>query len=187
VRSQDKRIQDAANLEEKIKRLQSYLDTLRSSIARHQALDDLKQQNSTAKKSTYVIEFDGGTSCNNPKKGYGEGYGSYQVSRDGIKYPIVRLTYGMGFSSNAAEIRTAGEAIEGAHQLGLSGGGDVLIRGDSKLALRWIKSCLEEIPRDSCSESMCQAIKFLKTKVGYFPKIRTEWRPRKVSLEIFGH
>lgn len=187
MKTQDKRKQDAENLRIKIKKLQTYLLGLESSIARYEALSNLKDQKSQAKKSYYVIEFDGGSSCNNPSIGYGEGYGSYQISSGETIYPIVRLTYGMGFSSNAAEIRTAGEALEGARQLGVSGGGNVILRGDSKIALRWVKSCLKEIPRNNCSESMHQAIEFIKTKVIYFTNLETEWRSREVSVKIFGH
>lgn len=53
-------------------------------------------------KYNHIIEFDGGSTCNVPKLGYGDGYGSYQIDQR----EIVRLQFGKGFSANAAEILT---------------------------------------------------------------------------------
>jgi hypothetical protein len=53
-----------------------------------------------------TIHFDGGTTCNIPSRGYGNGYGSYLVNEE-----IVKVDFGRPMSSNQAEIRTLIAAV----------------------------------------------------------------------------
>jgi ribonuclease HI len=62
---------------------------------------------SSSSINVIAIRFDGGTSCNKPRKGYGNGYGSYQIN-DG---EIERLRFGVPMSNNVAEISTLTSAV----------------------------------------------------------------------------
>ena len=126
-----------------------------------------------------VIEFDGGTSCNNPKLGYGQGYGSFQI--DGGE--IHRVKFGIGHSCNSAEIATLTAALEFLAESGYAG--NVLARGDSQIALKWATSRSEPSPKTS--QIFQQSIPPLRKQVSRFFKVRTEWRSRIVSVKIFGH
>ena len=136
-----------------------------------------------------TIEFDGGTSCNIPRLGYGDGYGSFQIE----KGPIVRCKFGK-MSSNAAEINTAAEALRAAFdQYGPSA---IRIRGDSQIALRWVMKAFmgqanhrevrkkKALPR---SPEFMEAIDGLVYFANLHTDMKTEWRGRHVSVEIFGH
>src|SRR5512133_1957384 len=76
-------------------------------------------------RAAAVIEFDGGTSCNRPALGYGNGYGSFRVN-DG---DVHRLAFGP-MSSNAAEIFTLAAAIGRARSMGATA---LLLCGDSRI------------------------------------------------------
>lgn len=127
----------------------------------------------------HVIEFDGGTSCNDPKKGYGDGYGSYQIDGGEIK----RVKFGKGHSGNSAEIRTL---IAALHELAQSDrGGRVLCRGDSQIALKWI-TC-RTAPKSKCSPAFISAVIDLHEWASKFTTIKGEWRRRNHSVKLFGH
>lgn len=127
----------------------------------------------------HVIEFDGGTDCNDPKKGYGEGYGSYQI--DGGN--IVRVKFGKGHSNNSAEIRTLIAALRDLAEDGRLG--RVLCRGDSQIALNWITQ--KSGPNRKSSEGFLEAVEMLREEVKRFVKVKGEWRRRNHSVKLFGH
>lgn len=129
-----------------------------------------------------TIEFDGGSTCNIPRLGYGKGYGSYRIG----DREIVRVNFGMGHSSNSAELRTLVKALEDLHDSDdRSPLKDVLIRGDSKIALKWVshRGKIKGTP----SPEFVEAIGLLRAIAAKFTRLRTEWRTRDVSVEIFGH
>lgn len=127
----------------------------------------------------HVIEFDGGTNCNDPKRGFGEGYGSYQIDGGDIK----RVTFGRGHSNNSAEIRTL---VAGLRELAGSGKlGTVLCRGDSMTALKWIK--FPGKPSKKASANFLEAIESLRAEVKQFKHVKGEWRRRNHSVALFGH
>lgn len=127
-----------------------------------------------------LIEFDGGTTCNIPSLGYGEGYGSYQIN----DAPIVRVSFGVGHSCNSAEILTLEAALAdlaGRGERGMS----VLVRGDSKIALKWVH-CKKQ-PKPSTSPMFRDAIQKLRKVTAQFTSVKTEWRSREHSVRLFGH
>ncbi len=128
------------------------------------------------------IEFDGGSTCNVPRLGYGEGYGSYQID----DREIVRVSFGIGHSSNSAEIRTITKALEDLYDSDSKAAfKTVLIRGDSKIALKWVnhRGPIKGTP----SPQFVEAISLLRAIAIRFTNLKTEWRSRDVSVEIFGH
>lgn len=133
------------------------------------------------KPGRYVIEADGGTSCNIPGK-FGKGYGSYQINGG----EIVRVEFGMGHSNNSAEIRTLVAALEALDaQEGPSTEKSVLLRSDSKIALKWVRC--GETPKEKTSEGFREAITLLRAQVIKFRSVKTEWRNRLHSVALFGH
>lgn len=131
--------------------------------------------------SHHTIEFDGGTTCNDPKLGFGKGYGSFQI--DGGQ--IHRVEFGTGHSSNSAEILTLEAALQMLASCGNPKEMTVLARGDSQIALKWVH-CRAN-PKASTSESFRQAIPLLRAQVERFKSIRTQWRGRAHSVALFGH
>jgi ribonuclease HI len=131
--------------------------------------------------SRHVIEFDGGTSCNSPKKGFGNGYGSYQI--DGGE--IVRVEFGKGHSNNSAEIRTLVAALKALADIPCDLPRIALARGDSQIALKWVKC--GAVPKDKTSEGFREAIELLREQVRRFHNVKTEWRRRTHSVALFGH
>lgn len=131
--------------------------------------------------SAHVIEADGGTSCNVPALGYGEGYGSYQI--DGG--PVRRHSFGMGHSNNSAEIQIIVEALRDLAAAGNSKEKIVMIRSDSQIALKWVSHL--GVPSKKSSSMFKEAIGFLRTEVARFASVRTEWRGRDHSVALFGH
>lgn len=133
-----------------------------------------------------VVRFDGGTPCNVPAKGYGEGYGSFQI---GEGTPPIRMKYGQPMSANCAEIRTATEALkEIARRHGL--GKWVHIIGDSQIALKWVNAAhSKEVMKVSkgSSQPFVEAIQDLYEVASGFEKIITEWQPRHKMVAVFGH
>jgi ribonuclease HI len=130
----------------------------------------------------FTVEFDGGTSCNIPSKGFGKGYGSFQINGAEIH----RVEFGIGHSCNSAEIRTLAAALE-AIRLSCADTKkkSVLIRGDSKIALKWAKD--KKQPSPSTTANFREAIELLRVQVAAFGCIRTEWRGRAHSVALFGH
>lgn len=133
-----------------------------------------------------VIRFDGGTPCNIPKKGYGIGYGSYQID-DG---PIIKVNHGIPCSNNVAEILTLHRALTSLFYLSDQKVEDrrVFIIGDSQIALDRVKSLPRSLKKkyhpttdyERASLEMniiCQCFKL----------ILTQWQPRAKSVAVFGH
>lgn len=131
--------------------------------------------------SAHVIEADGGTSCNIPAKGYGEGYGSYKID-DG---KVMRYTFGLGHSNNSAEIRIIVEALRDLAAAGNAMEKTVLIRSDSQIALKWVTHL--GVPSKKSSGFFAEAITLLRAEVARFASVRTEWRGRDHSVALFGH
>lgn len=136
-------------------------------------------------KYNHIIEFDGGSTCNVPKLGYGDGYGSYQIDQR----EIVRLQFGKGFSANAAEILTLAASPSRAAAISDPSKLNVLVRGDSKIALKWSKAnparC--QIPGPATSKGFRDAIIRLHKTTIRFHSLHAEWRGREESVRIFGH
>jgi ribonuclease HI len=128
-----------------------------------------------------LVEFDGGTSCNIPAQGYGEGYGSFQIDHGTIH----RVTFGRGHSSNASEILTLAAALEHLYSRGGVDSVKLFIRGDSQIALKWATD--KSTPKAKTSECFKQAIARLRLFNGFFGDIKTEWRGRRHSVKLFGH
>lgn len=130
----------------------------------------------------FTIEFDGGSSCNIPRLGYGRGYGSYQINGGEIH----RVEFGsQGMSANAAEIRTLACALETLATMHNPAFSIVLARGDSKIALKWATT--GDTPKDSTSQGFRDAITFLRQHSVKFKSIKTQWRGRAHSVNLFGH
>lgn len=130
--------------------------------------------------SEYLIEFDGGTSCNIPRLGYGKGYGSFQVNGG----DIYRVEFGMGHSCNSAEILTLCAALQEL-KIQCPYAENVLCRGDSKIALKWIQYGGK--PSKNASDMFIAAINKLRKLVRRFKSVRSQWRGREYSVKLFGH
>lgn len=129
-----------------------------------------------------TIIFDGGSTCNNPHKGFGKGYGSFKV---GDK-PIQRVFFGENHSANSSEVRTLVEAIRFAKEWWPDSYKYHVI-GDSKIALSWIhKNGLPSSRRKQPTQNFVDAIKLLKQEC-FEKHITTQWQPRKESVKLFGH
>lgn len=133
------------------------------------------------------IEFDGGTSCNIPRLGFGNGYGSYKINDE----PIHRCNFNRPMSNNAAEIETLAYAIgaikDRGHDIKFV---SLSIFGDSQIALRWAKKCLcsdaLKLPKKT-TPGFREAICKLRENITGFPIIFTYWQPRLKSVATFGH
>lgn len=135
---------------------------------------------------TIKIIFDGGTPCNVPAKGYGDGYGSYQI--DGGK--VVSVVFQRPMSANAAEIWTAAFAVQSllAPDAGIDPSTTALhFWGDSRTALKWcrIKGGLSSTTHGS--EEFRNAITALRDTLPKFHSVKADWWPRENSVKIFGH
>lgn len=132
-----------------------------------------------------VIWFDGGTPCNDPMKGYGEGYGSFRINNQ----EIVRLKFGQAMSANTAEIRTATAAILEARKQWPEGEYLHLV-GDSKIALKWVSRASNRHDKkasEKTSQGFREAITAMYEAAQPWTKIVTEWKPRALIAEVFGH
>lgn len=131
----------------------------------------------------FTIEFDGGTSCNIPSKGFGKGYGSFKINDGAIK----RVEFGYGHSCNSAEIRTLTAAIKELAGMCNPAQSVVLVRGDSRIALKWV-TCKKQ-PALKTTPNFREAIEELHTALAAakFRGIKTEWRGRQHSVQLFGH
>lgn len=131
-----------------------------------------------------IIEFDGGTSCNNPKVGYGIGYGSFKIGEG----KITRKEFG-NCSVNAAEVYTIAKALEAVPESWRKE--KFLVRGDSMIAINWVKKAFAGVKRTEkhlrMDDPFCAAIEALYAITGHFKHIDAEWRRRHHSLRIFGH
>lgn len=143
--------------------------------------------------SDFKIEFDGGTSCNIPRKGFGIGYGSFKIN----DLPIERVKFTEGYSANAAELETLYSALlyldkyireDAINHFAPS----ITICGDSCIALKWI-NC-NYVPKEKHGSKMFRTVikqmrEFIKQNQEsfIFGEITPFWRPRKKSVELFGH
>jgi ribonuclease HI len=133
-----------------------------------------------------AIRFDGGTSCNKPRKGYGNGYGSYQIN-DG---KVVRLKFGVPMSNNVAEISTLISAVNS-----LTADYKVTrlhIYGDSRIALDWAYRAGNRIaykpPKHGRhAPEFFNALMSLYEALKGFAEVKTEWEPRSKNRQVFGH
>lgn len=133
---------------------------------------------------TIQIEFDGGTPCNIPRIGYGNGYGSYKIDNE----PVYRLFFNIPMSANAAEVKTLVRAMQTISQRHDPATTALQISGDSKIALarcngpsNWKR---KDILRSGEFEIACAE---LATLCAQFADIKTNWRARIHSVAMFGH
>lgn len=131
------------------------------------------------------VEFDGGTPCNIPRLGYGEGYGSYQICAGGHTSPIVRRNFGRPMSANVAEISTLIAALKTVVKSYNPKTVILEIHGDSKIALSRCKAQLK--PNKSYDPSFAAAVTELQSFVSQFGEVTTFWRGRIASVRLFGH
>lgn len=154
--------------------------------ARHPSTGDMFK---TEVSEKVTIEFDGGTPCNIPARGYGDGYGSYRINMR----PIVRKQFHRPMSANAAELFTLHAALEEAASLCNPKATELLIRGDSKIALKWAKCGFHNGKRNEAkidrkvSPEFIESIQLVAVAIKPFGNVTCEWRDRSHSVRIFGH
>lgn len=142
------------------------------------------QWDETRKLCMLRVEFDGGTSCNDPRKGYGIGYGSFKVGSD----PIVRCDHVRPMSATAAECWTAVEAIRYVLTRWLPERTSLEIHGDSQNALaRCERPIKSKKVRENRESEYTQSGAELLALCQRFHSVRTLWRGRIVSVKLFGH
>ena len=138
-----------------------------------------------------IIEFDGGTSCNIPRIGLGEGYGSFRINGG----EIVCVKFGMGHSCNSAEMRTLIAAIEALLESDPQAVRKRLhIIGDSRITLNRVGYCKRgnRVSKPWTKTAFfVEAVAILHTLIRQFGPhgrlVSTEWRGREHSVAIFGH
>lgn len=148
---------------------------------------DLLHQKDHAALNKVRVEFDGGTPCNIPSKGYGDGYGSYQLCCNGHVYPIERVNFGRPMSNNVAEISVLIRAIEAVARLHKPEKTILEIHGDSQIALGRVKKQLWPKQRENKSPDFVEACDRLWALCFAFHEVTTHWRGRERSVKIFGH
>lgn len=151
-------------------------------------MNDLFNQQPTEIKHTVRIEFDGGTPCNDPKKGFGIGYGSYALNGGA---PI-RLSHGIPCSNNAAEVLTLVSALHYVRKTYDPEGVRLIVVGDSQITLNWVRRTSGELKakknkKPSGSPLFRDSIKRLSDALHQFGKIEVRWQPRVKSVKTFGH
>ncbi len=131
---------------------------------------------------TVRIEFDGGTPCNIPRLGYGDGYGSYKIDDQ----PVYRLNFRIPMSCNVAEMTTILRAVQAVAQNHNPHTTKLDIYGDSQTAL---KRCLVPIPkkRRQNGTEFSGTANMLFTICAQFAQVTTHWRGRAASVRLFGH
>lgn len=136
---------------------------------------------------TVRIEFDGGTPCNIPRLGYGDGYGSYKIDSE----PIYRLNFRIPMSANVAEITTLRRAVESVAQTFGKDGIALEIHGDSQIALKWARGATEQgkVAKMSKgrSDDFAGAVAMLLVSIAGFSAVKAIWRGRAASVVLFGH
>lgn len=139
----------------------------------------------------YLIEWDAGTSCNIPAKGYGAGYGSFRITMKGDDPEssiIERVKLGKGYSCNAAEIDVLAHALS---RLGDTLHPDsasiasVHCIGDSQIALGWLTK--KGVPYSKTCPKFPESIARLRAAMTGFKSVTGQWRTRTESVRIFGH
>ncbi len=169
-------------LRKEAKRLAEKIEKLEKRERQQKFLQRLPDPLPSVSSANHVIQFDGGTTSNVPSRGFGYGYGSYQID-GGV---IGKCQFGIGHSCNSAEILTLFEALKALRLLVPEcDKKTVRVCGDSKIALKWV-SCQKQ-PKESTTIMFRQAIEMLRGEVKNFKKIYTEWRPREHSVKLFGH
>ena len=140
--------------------------------------------------SDFVIEFDGGTSCNIPRKGFGVGYGSFQIN----DLEIQRLQFDTGYSANAAEIETMYKSLIALDKyiredIVTHVAPSILVCGDSCIALKWLNCNRNPVGSDKFVTIINEMKTFIynRQESFVFGEITPFWRPRKKSVELFGH
>lgn len=151
-------------------------------------MNDLFNQQPTEIKHTVRIEFDGGTPCNDPKKGFGIGYGSYTINGG----RPVRVSHGIPCSNNAAEVLTLVSAIHDVRKTYEPRDIRLLIVGDSQITLNWVRRATGELKskkgkKASGSPLFKESIRRLSDSLSAFGKIEAKWQPREKSVKTFGH
>lgn len=143
-----------------------------------------------------TIYFDGGTTCNIPKLGYGNGYGSFKLTEGYNNGQIQRVDHGLNHSNNSAEVLTLVSALIYLYEqwdLNITDWDNVniLIIGDSQIALNQASKCFKDkmgfIFHKRSSRMYKDALKKLHYAILPFKSIDTKWIPRKEIFEIFGH
>lgn len=136
------------------------------------------------------IEFDGGTPCNIPAKGYGIGYGSYQINGN----PVTRISHQIPCSNNAAEMLTLVAAFKHLNNTTCFHNSHIDVYGDSKIVLRWldvasgavIPTRKKQHPKGS--PEFVSAYDQLKEVVSPWKgSVTSHWQPREHSVTTFGH
>lgn len=136
----------------------------------------------------YKIVFDGGTPCNQPKLGYGIGYGSYSIN-DGSP---VRVNHGKPMSANAAELLTLICAVRRVKELENNPQIIALkIWGDSQIAINWANGTTpqgraKKMSKNASVEFQCY-VQTLRDCLKSFAKVTATWHPRVESVKLFGH
>lgn len=131
----------------------------------------------------YRIEFDGGTSCNVPRLGFGNGYGSYKINDE----PVHRCHFNQPMSANTAELRTLEYAIQTIRDRGINVLESTLfIIGDSQIALGWASNPSRKLSKKA-TELFQDATARLQMAMRGFKKIEVSWQPRLKSVATFGH
>ena len=147
---------------------------------------ELQRNQSNPLKHQVKIEFDGGTPRNIPSRGYGLGYGSYQISSNGQISRIVRRDFGIPMSANVAEISTLIAAIKSARKNYTPSMTILEIHGDSQIALNRCSKPVSDKLRIK-SPDFCAAVDELQLLLSEFKSFTTHWRGRAASVRLFGH
>jgi ribonuclease HI len=137
----------------------------------------------TRERVTATIEFDGGTSCNIPSLGFGDGYGSFRINNG----PLRRVRFDRPMSNNAAEISTMAAAIRSAKEHGATA---LVLIGDSQIALNWANRVAGNAKRKhngNMSDAMRLSIIELRECMSDIADLETKWQPRLRSVATFGH
>lgn len=159
--------------------------------------DDLFPVHAKPVLRTVSIEFDGGTPCNIPRLGYGDGYGSCQITGG----PVRRCAFNRPMSANAAELWTLARAIADVRTRFEVRTTGLLIRGDSQIALKWAGIGAGILPVNSkgktrrkaakvseaASDEFRASIQEVAAFIHGFARVETEWRGREHSVRLFGH
>jgi ribonuclease HI len=128
------------------------------------------------------VEFDGGSTCNIPRLGYGKGYGSYRIGEGAVR----RVRFEGAMSANCAEILTLVAAITEAKRQGAR---KLLVVGDSQIALKWanVAAGKRKATKVGNTSDGFQKAVVLLYQVARDTKIVTQWQPREHSFNTFGH
>jgi len=171
--------------ERRIADLQKHLQELRNQKNGNFIKSHPEVLTSHLPEGAITITFDGGTTCNRPKEGFGMGYGSYQIEGRPV---VSRIKFGIGHSCNSAEIRTLESALAdlaGSHPDPASL--HLVIKGDSKIALKWANPKYKEQPAAHTWHEFHKAIAMLRVQLPKFASITRIWHGRDHSVKLFGH